>query len=205
MKKTIFTLLLVLVVQIINAQTLELNSNGYSSKFKKIDTLFYNKYFGSKPVSKDVNIINTVQANDNGFSIITRSITETNNLTEKFAGSKKLLTTSFYEYSDGTLQAPTELLFFKPAKISTVLTDFKQFGKVTKHNIFKGYYYLQVNTSIYNTGDKIMGLCNSLYSDRKVVIIEPIFIKLMKPTNPLLPNHGILPILVYLEVLQVLI
>lgn len=100
------------------------------------------------------------------------------------------MSTAFYAYSDGTLQAPTSTLFFQPKNQSTVNEDFKQFGIVVSHPDFKGYYYLHLNTIIYNTGDKIINLCDSLYRQGLTLTIEPVFLRLNQFfDDPLYPNQ----------------
>lgn len=62
-------------------------------------------------------------------------------------------------------------------------------GSIEPHPTLKGYYYLNVSNESYRTGESILALCRDLYSKRHALIIEPVFIRLVKAQNPLRPRQ----------------
>jgi arabinogalactan endo-1,4-beta-galactosidase len=137
--KTFYYLIVILcIVQIANAQNIGFRSNGHINNFKKIDTLFFHEYAGQKPSTKTADIDTTfskqlMQQSKKSFGFITKDMAEFDQIKTKFGNWKKKFTTSFYAYSDGTLQAPTDVLFFKPINEATVFTDFVKYGTVEAH------------------------------------------------------------------------
>lgn len=194
MKKTIYSTLLVLLFYNVKAQNISFSSNGHINNFKKIDTLFFIEYAGRKPSIKTAAIDTTFSKSllqfDSSFGFTVKTLLEANIADSKLARYKKLFTTPFYIYTDGTPEAPTSVLFFKPKKNSSVINDFSRYGKVTKHPNLNGYYYLYLKTDIYNDGDKTFALCDSLNNEGMTITVEPVFIRKIKlNTDPLLPNQ----------------
>ncbi|MBC7653264.1 MAG: hypothetical protein H7098_02185 [Oligoflexus sp.] len=193
MKKILYSLLLLISFYGVKAQNISFSSNGYINHFKKIDTLFYTEYEGQKPTTKTLNIDTNFSKSllqfNRSFGLISKKQVDLKSDENKLSSFKKLLTTSFYAYSDGTLEAPTSVLFFKPNS-KTSLNNFSAYGKVIDHQILKGYYYLYLNTNIYNSGDKIFALCDSLNQAGMTETIEPVFVRRIKlETDPLLGNE----------------
>ncbi|KAI9463068.1 peptidase S8/S53 domain-containing protein [Russula earlei] len=193
--KKIYTigLALLLIAYHAHAQKIGFRSNGHINEFTKIDTLFFTEYAGKKPSTRTA-AIDTVFSKgllqfDSSFGFTTRNLTEATLAGNKLTRQKKLFTTSFYRYKDGTLQAPTSVLFFQPTN-HIAIKIFTKYGAITPHPDLKGYYYLHLKTSVYNNGDKILALCDSLYNAGIAAIIEPVFIRRIRlATDPLLPNE----------------
>ncbi|MGQ0738246.1 MAG: S8 family serine peptidase [Bacteroidota bacterium] len=163
------------------SQTIELTTNGYVSKFKKIDTLYYSEYplaslTHSNAKKEDFSSVNLKHA----FGVISK--VRPDNLTDIPSFS-----TNYYVYQDGTLQALTRQLFFKPSDISAFKKAYGDLGFIEEHSIFKGFYYLYLNARNYTTGESIFELCEQLFNAKAVSIIEPVFIRHIKPENPLRP------------------
>ena len=178
--KKIFILIISIWLSIIGiGQTIELRTNGYLLKLNPIDTLFYTEYplSSTEKINAKKNDFNNV---DLKYSFGTISKT-------KHFSSAPSFTAKFYVYEDGTLQAPTSQLFLKPIDAQNFIARYKDLGKIEEHPVFKGFYYLYVTNKKYATGDDIFQLCNVLYNDRSVSMIEPVFIKLIKAGNPLRP------------------
>jgi hypothetical protein len=127
---------------------------------------------------------------DSAFGFTSKTLAEAENESSKLSNFKKIFSTSFYAYTDGALQAPTSVLFFKPKSEENVVQDFSPLGKVVKHSYLNGYYYLYVKTNIYNNGDKIFALCDSLNNAGLTITVEPVFVRQLKlETDPFLPNE----------------
>jgi len=191
-----YYIIVLFFVQIINAQNVGFRSNGHINNFKKIDTLFFHVYDGQKPSTKTTDIDTTFSKqliqlkSKKTFGFTTKNMAELDKVKTKLGSWKEKFSTSFYAYGDGTLQAPTDVLFFKPVNETTVFTDFAKYGTIETHEIFKGFYFLNLNTDIYNNGDKIFTLCDSLYNINLASIIEPVFVRQIKvQSDPLLPDQ----------------
>ncbi len=190
MKKTFLVFFLQIICLSMYAQIITLHSNGYTSTFKKVDTLFFNEYAGTKLQINKAAISDKLMQLDRSLGIIARTIDELVTVDNVIGSSKKILSTPFYAYTDGTLQAPTSALFFTPKNTSTVVNDFSRYGTIAAHPVFKGSYYIYLNTDLYNTGDKILALCNELYNKGLAQTIEPVFIRQTTlHTDPLLPKE----------------
>jgi subtilisin family serine protease len=194
MKKILYSVFLLLLLYDSKAQNISFSSNGHINNFKKIDTLFFTEYKGKKPSTKTAAIDTTLSKSflqfDSSFGFTAKNLSQIKVADSKLASFKKLFTTSFYAYSDGTLEAPTSVLFFKPQNATTVVADFSAYGKIVKDSPFNGYYYLYLNTNMYNDGDKIFALCDSLYNAGIALTIEPVFVRRIKlNTDPLFPNE----------------
>lgn len=194
MKKIIYAILFLLLIYDTKAQNISFSSNGHINNFTKIDTLFFTAYAGRKPSTKsafiDTAFSQSLLQFDSSFGFITKTLSEAQNAESKLSRFNKLFATPFYAYTDGALEAPTSVLFFKPKSDSAVLQAFSPFGRVVKHSILHGYYYLYTKTNVYNNGDKIFALCDSLNRAGLTRIVEPVFLRQLKlNADPLLPNE----------------
>lgn len=194
MKKTLCLCTLMFTFFFVHAQKISFSSNGHVNTFRKIDSLFLTEYPGHKPAAKTGGIDTTLSAQllqfENSYGLISRSRSAAQANTRKLSAVKNVFTTSFYMYTDGGLQAPTSTVFFKPANEATVAADFARYGAVQKHPVFTGFYNLQLNTDIYNEGDKVFALCDSLHQVGLAAIIEPVFLRQDKlDADPLLPQQ----------------
>lgn len=194
MKKIIYFILFQLLVYNAKTQNISFSSNGHRNNFIKIDTLFFTEYAGKKPSFKtsviDTAFSQSLMQFDSSFGFTTKTLAEAQNEGSKLHNFKKIFSTSFYAYTDGALQAPTSVLFFRPRSEKNIVHDFSSLGKVVKHPDLNGYYYLYVNTNIYNNGDKIFLLCDSLNNAGLTIIVEPVFVRQLKlDTDPFLPNE----------------
>lgn len=190
----IFAIIIALGLSLIGiSQTIELKTNGYLLKLNKIDTLFFSEY----PLTSTVK----ANAKKNDFKNVDLkysfgTITETKSNNSQIVPS---FTTNFYVYEDGTLQAPTSQIFLKPINTEAFIKSYSNLGKLEEHSVFKGFYYLYISNEKYITGDSVLALCNKLYTEKAVSIVEPIFTRLIKTQNPLRPrewninNSGIVP------------
>jgi hypothetical protein len=135
------------------AQTIALKTNGYNLSFKKIDTLFYAEYSTTRPAK--VNAKNNDGSNSNlkySFGKISKTKTD-------LIKDIPTFTTNYYAYTDGTLQAPTTQLFFKPNDIVAFIKSYSSIGIIEEHPSVKGYYYLYVTNVKYNNGESIINRC----------------------------------------------
>lgn len=109
--------------------------------------MFFNEYAGQKTKLQlslgDSLLNNSILQFDSSFGVVTHSIKETNAVDAKFSNSQKLLTTTFYVYTDGTLEAPTSTLFFQPKNPSSVSDEGMLFGL----NNFISYYFFSEDSS----------------------------------------------------------
>lgn len=149
MKKILSTLICLGLFTYGISQTLDLKTNGYSLKFTKIDTLFYSEYSTSSAIKSnakknDLNAVNLKYS----FGKISKIKPDSLNDIPSF-------TTSYYVYQDGTLEAPTSQLFFKPIDIISFKKNYSNIGIIEEHPSLKGYYYLFVTNRNYNTGASI--------------------------------------------------
>lgn len=177
MKKITITLKLTFLFCISFAQKIIINTNGFSTTLKKIDTLFYEEVNPIFASNLKLPITSTVISKFN-VGIIKKN-------ESKFSSNN--YQTSYYVYEDGTLQAPTSTLFFKPKNIQSFISKYKMFGKIEEHSVFKGYYYLYCNYDVAKNGNDIFELCNTMFRYKDVEIIEPCYNKLLKQNNPLFP------------------
>jgi len=163
------------------SQSINLKTNGYTLKFTKINTLFYSEY----PTSSTTK----VNAKKNDFSAVNLKYSFGKISKSKSSSLKDIpsFTTSYYVYQDGTLEAPTSQLFFKPINIIDFRKKYSNIGIIEEHPSLKGYYYLYVTNRNYNTGESIFELCNKFYNEKSVVVIEPVFSKQLEQKNPLRP------------------
>jgi len=194
MKKIIYFILLLLLVYDTKGQNISFSSNGHVNHFTKIDTLYFTEYAGKKPSTKTVAIDTTFSRSlmqfDSSFGFTSKTLADAKVKDSKLTNFKKVFSTSFYTYTDGALQAPTSVLFFKPKTDSAVIKRFSPIGKVVKHPGLNGYYYLYIKTDIYTDGDKIFALCDSLNNAGLTVIVEPVFVRQLKlGADPFLPNE----------------
>ncbi|MBS1490775.1 MAG: S8 family peptidase [Bacteroidetes bacterium] len=193
-----FTLILISLTTVVQlkAQQFTLKSNGHVAVFKKTDSLFFYEYSGQRPTTKtspiDSNFSKFIMRFENSFGFTTNTINEVSTLQNKFSQAKRLYSTSYYQYADGTLQAPTSVIFFKPTYEANLVNDFTRFGLIRTHESLKGFYYLQVNTSVYSDGDKIFALCDTLHRTGLASVVEPIFVRRIKISSgpaPLFNNE----------------
>ncbi len=163
------------------AQTINLKTNGYNLNFKKIDTLFYAEYSISSAMRVNA------KSNEGDNVNLKYSFGKISKTKANLLKSTPSFTTNYYAYQDGTLQAPTTQLFFKPINIVSFKKDYSTIGIIEEHPSLKGYYYLYVTDKKYNTGESIFELCNKIYNDNSVKTIEPVFEMQLKLQNPLRP------------------
>lgn len=144
MKKILYFFLLLLLACGARAQNISFSSNGYINNFIKIDTLFLTEYAGKKPSTKtaaiDTVFSQSLMQFDSSFGFTTKTQIETKVLESKLSNFKRIFSTPFYVFTDGTLEAPTSVLFFKPKKDENVVNDFSPFGQVVKHPSLHGYF-----------------------------------------------------------------
>ncbi|MBN8783279.1 MAG: S8 family peptidase [Terrimonas ferruginea] len=164
------------------AQHIDLNTNGYNIKLKRIDTLFYSEYSQTGPVSKQ-----TVR--DDPYTLrhkyVTGKIQRTKE--ESRRHEQPLFSSHFYAASDGSLLSPTTELFLKPIDIKKFTARYAYLGKIEEHAVFKGYYYLYLQNEKIKTGEDVFAFCKELYQNKAVSIVEPVYVRLAKVLNPLLP------------------
>ena len=191
----IVIVLLAIIPNYIIGQTVTLHSNGYNTSLTQVSNTYYTEWSGTKPFSRsdgsntNSSIYNSlIQIKDN-FGIITNTNTEAQFAINELNSFQSTINTPFYYNSDGTLQAPTSTIFFKPINLSTLNTDFSQYGTIKAHDVFSGYYYLNLSNSSYNTGDEVINLCNTLFDNGVVSIAEPVFIRLIKSSTDPFQNQ----------------
>jgi len=185
MKKLPVLVAIVMFHTVAYAQTVQLNSNGHLINLKEVDTLQYSEYVYPLKTPQVQNIKKpTVRSNKMKYAtgIVTKPF-------DNIPDNNLSYSSKFYSYEDGTLQAPTQTLFLKPFNIDTFKTYYGNLGKIDEHPVLKGYYYLYVTDARHNTGESILNLCNQLYNEKKVDIIEPVFYKIITPENPLRPKE----------------
>lgn len=115
--------------------------------------------------------------------VTTKNRVQIDAIDKQLPKNSKLFTTSYFRYSDGTLEAPTGYLYFKPYDTANVLGVFNHLGEVIKHPSLPNSYYLQLNTTKYGNGEAIFRLCDSLYDKKLVSVVEPVFTRLIKPLS----------------------
>jgi subtilisin family serine protease len=180
--RKIFASLLVLLYQVgfVFAQDVQLRSNGFVSQFTQIDTLHYTEY----PLEGQS--VAVIKKQDPNAVILYQSFGKTSKKRPQLSETV-VYTTNYYVYSDGTLQAPTSQLFFKPVNIEKFKKEVKHIGTIEEHPFLKGYYFLNVTNKNWLNGEKIFTLCNNLYNSKFAEVVEPVFIKQIKVENPLRP------------------
>ncbi len=164
------------------AQYVELNTNGYNLKFKRIDTLFYSEYSLTGDAGKN-SIKDDFYTTKHKYAI--GKILKTQEEFRRYESPR--FTSHFYAYSDGSLLSPTTELFLKPIDIKKFISRYAHLGKIEEHTVFKGYYYLYLQHQKIKTGEDIFAICKALYQDKSVSIVEPVYVRLVKVLNPLLP------------------
>lgn len=164
------------------AQYVELNTNGYNLKFKRIDTLFYSEYSLTGNAGKN-SIKDDFYTTKHKYTI--GKIQRTQEEFRRYESPR--FTSNFYAYSDGSLLSPTTELFLKPIDIKKFVTRYAYLGKIEEHTVFKGYYYLYLENQKIKTGEDVFAICKELYQDKSVSIVEPVYVRLTKVLNPLLP------------------
>lgn len=162
------------------AQNVQLRSNGTVSKFKATDTLHYTEY---KLEDKSAA---TLKRQDPTTLILRHSFGKTSKQSPRVS-EEVFYTTRYYAYSDGTLQAPTSQIFFKPVDLGKFEKEVKGIGNVERHPFLDGYYFLSITDKKWLTGEKIFSLCNSLFDSQLASVIEPVFVKQIIVENPLRP------------------
>jgi subtilisin family serine protease len=166
------------------AQTIILNTNGYKIQLRSVDTLFHAEYKISDAVLQPGFRFNS------NYSQLRYNFGKILNRKNLFANLRRsIFQTKFYVYKDGTLQAPTTQLFFKPVHAASFIVKYRYLGKIEPHPSLRGFYNMEVSNKKYLTSEKIFALCNKLYNEKAVSIIEPVYIRLVKNTNPLRPKQ----------------
>jgi subtilisin family serine protease len=162
------------------AQNVQLRSNGVVSEFKAIDTLHYTEY---KLEGKSAT---ELKRQDPSTLILRQSFGKTSKKSPQLQEGV-FYTTNYYAYSDGTLQAPTSQIFFKPVDFGKFEKEINGIGTVERHPFLDGYYFLNITDKKWLTGEKIFYLCNRLFELQLASVIEPVFVTQMKVENPLRP------------------
>jgi hypothetical protein len=185
MKKIFFTACSLFIFINVPAQSVWVHLDGHIVILQKVDTLFFTEYRGRHPDLRTLfnnmpaPISSFMQIDTAFFGFTTKTRAAAEEVNAKLSGYEYQFTTAYYAYKDGTLQAPTSELLLKPAGSSSMNETFKKFGVVVPSGL-PGFYCLQVNTSVYNDGDKILALCNRLFKHRLVSVAEPNFIRLIR-------------------------
>jgi subtilisin family serine protease len=181
MKKIITLSISILLCICSIAQKITLNTNGYNLEFTKTDSLFYTEY--------TTNSTKNLNKKSNDFADVNLKYTFGKISTERAAliDNEVEYHTNFYSYKDGTLEAPTRQLFFKPTNITEFIKQYGKIGIIEEHSYLKGCYYLYVTNKIYKNGESIFSLCTKIFNENLVSVIEPVFTKLITTTNPLRP------------------
>lgn len=164
------------------AQYVELNTNGYNLKFKRIDTLFYAEYSLTGNMSKNIirdDFYTTKQKYTIGKILKTQE--------EARRHESPHFISHFYAYGDGSLLSPTTELFLKPIDAKKFINRYAYLGKIEEHSVFKGYYYLYLQNEKIKTGEDVFAVCKELHQNKSVSIVEPVYARLAKVLNPLLP------------------
>jgi subtilisin family serine protease len=179
--KNIFTSFFCLILAITGyTQTVLLTSNGYHISLRKIDTLAYVEQQPSAVTRNATTTDTTAQF------LINNTAGRIVSVNKQSRTEKAFFSTSFYIHDDGTLQAPTSHLFLKPA-VRDFARQYGYLGNIEEHPVFKGYYYLNLSDSRYLSGDSVFALCQRLFSVKAVSMIEPVFVRLLKPKNEFFP------------------
>lgn len=181
MKRIFITLLFILYqLSTVTAQNIQLRSNGFISEFRQIDTLHYTEYrLEGKTVAN-------LKKQDPSTLVLRQSFGRTSNKSPE-ASEEIFYTTKYFVYTDGTLQAPTSQIFFKPVEIDKFKKEVKNIGTIEVHPFLERYYFLNVTNKNWLSGEKIFTLCNNLYESKIAEVIEPVFVKQIKVDNPLRP------------------
>jgi subtilisin family serine protease len=181
MKKIFITIQIYCIsLSLVMAQNVQLISNGFVSEFKAIDTLHYTEYKLEGKSAIDL------KREDPTTLILRHSFGKTSKETPP-ASEGVFYTTRYYAYSDGTLQAPTSQIFFKPVDLGKFEKEVKGIGTVERHPFLDGYYFLNITDKNWLNGEKIFSLCNTLFESRLASVIEPVFVKQIRVENPLRP------------------
>ena len=181
MKKIIFTICFLISAHFVSAQIEKLNTNGHSLDFQKIDTLFYVEYSITNSAYRNAGEEDySTMLFENKTAKIFRNKT-------KFSQTKPTFTSNYYVYSDGTLEAPTSQLFLKTNDLEKLRMLYGSYGSIEPHKVFKGFYYFNITSEKYNTGEFVFKLCREIYNQGLVTLIEPVFSKLLPILNPLRP------------------
>lgn len=187
MKTTIYTTILIAFTLNSFGQTIGFHSNGFDIKFEKVDTFLYTEYSTSLSDLKALKIDSKSQKSFMQIfkhtGVTTKNRVQIDAIDKQLPKNSKLFTTSYFRYSDGTLEAPTGYLYFKPYDTANVLGVFNHLGEVIKHPSLPNSYYLQLNTTKYGNGEAIFRLCDSLYDKKLVSVVEPVFTRLIKPLS----------------------
>ena len=166
------------------SQNVELKSGGFDIKLKRVDTLFYSEYPKTNSLLTDSSVSKIYKTFLSKYSYGIVS-----NIKDKKINIKYRFRTNFYVYEDGTLQAPTTQLFFKPKNIELFIKKFGSLGKIEVHPTLKGFYYFYISDKKFQNGESIFKLCTELYNQGEVSLVEPIFIKYLNLLNPLRPKQ----------------
>lgn len=163
------------------AQTVKLNTNGFDFVLQPVDSLTYTEYQLDGFVIDRLRQENlTTTKMQNRIGIIAK---ENGSLSKE----SPIYSSKVYSYLDGTLQAPTSQLFFLPKNIMEFKSKYGKLGNIEPHPTLMGYYLMNILSTSYQTGDRIFSLCQELFLEKDVYMVEPVFIRTLKSLNPLRP------------------
>lgn len=178
---------------LMNAQDIQLKSNGYLINLEQVDTMFYKEY----PLG--MISISSLKKNKASYNKMKYSLGIVNRSGELIVSDPSIYRTNFFSSKDGSLQAPTQTIFLKPVNIDSFKLAYPNLGKLDKHPTLDGYYFLYITDKKYKTGESIINLCNQIYSEKMVHVAEPVFYKILRQNNPLkamewhVSNSGSIP------------
>jgi len=183
MRKLLLLTAVTLLQSNLEGQIINFSTNGYVFDLKAVDSMRYVEY----PLSSLSEL--KLSKNDQRVNVMKYSFGLTVTTGEKkFINRKASYSTKYYVYKDGTLQAPTPTLFLKPIDPSNFIRKQKRLGTVEAHPNLSGYSYIFLKKK-YKNENKVFELCNKLVRDKIASIVEPVFVKLIRVENPLLPKE----------------
>jgi subtilisin family serine protease len=184
MRKLSIIFFLVMIQLNLAAQTIQLSTNGYTIGLTRIDSIKYEEY------SLDNLPKLEFRKYDSSINVMSRSfgLTYSKDI-KKGVVAKPLYTTNYYKYKDGILQAPMPILFLRPVDSNTFKIKYKGLGIIEKHPNLTGFYYIFLDNRKFKTGQNVFDLCKQLSTAKAVSIVEPVYVKLLKSDNPLLPKQ----------------
>jgi hypothetical protein len=164
-------------------QTVRLQTNGHALALRYVDSLQYSEFASDVAARKSA---------DWPSGVALRTATGTG-LVHRPAVARQLgkatYSTRFMAYKDGTLQAPTPQLFFTTKDLASFSKKYQALGTIQAHASLPGAYLFTIEKAEYRTGAAILGLCQEIYERGDVLLIEPVYVRLLKASNPLRPRQ----------------
>lgn len=164
-------------------QTVRLQTNGYALALRYVDSLQYSEFAPDVAARQSRDWLSTVALRTaNGIGLVHRP---------KMAQQvgKATYSTRFLTYEDGTLQAPTPQLFFTTKDLAGFLKKYQALGTIREHPSLPGAYLFTIEKMEYRTGDAVLALCQKIYQRGDVLLIEPVYVRLLRTSNPLRPQQ----------------